>query len=380
MKLLKMKINDLHLFNDGVEVDFIAQQRVTEHNNEGLTKLVGSIYRQNVLGIIGINASGKTTVLKALSFVLDLYVKQGKLNNDKYAFLSNEERFTIEAYFYLGEQKLIKIESTVARNQHQQLIFEEEKIWKKTVGEVKKSLYIFTDKQLKVVRSKENSPYLADDMSIMIAQTKNHAPQEIIDLISETNKNVMKTAGQIPVQMVGFLDKSIEYLYEEKDANHNLMIRLKFKDQDKEIYLNNHQHLEIYLSSGTIKGLNVLAAVEKVFKAGGILMIDEIENHFNKEIVRTIVNFFRNERTNPEGATLVFTTHYAELLDDFERNDSIYISLKEDKLRLKNLRELLERSDYKKSDVYQSSYVGPTAPSYDAYMDLKKYLQQVHHE
>lgn len=380
MKLLKMKINDFHLFNDGIEVDFIAQQRVTEHNNEGLTKLVGSIYRQNVLGIIGINASGKTTVLKALSFVLDLYVKQGKLNNDKYAFLSNEERFTIEAYFYLGEQKLIKIESTVARNQHQQLIFEEEKIWKKTVGEVKKSLYIFTDKQLKVVRSKENSPYLADDMSIMIAQTKNHAPQEIIDLISETNKNVMKTAGQIPIQMVGFLDKSIEYLYEEKDANHNLMIRLKFKDQDKEIYLNNHQHLEMYLSSGTIKGLNVLAAVEKVFKAGGILMIDEIENHFNKEIVRTIVNFFRNERTNPEGATLVFTTHYAELLDDFERNDSIYISLKEDKLRLKNLRELLERSDYKKSDVYQSSYVGPTAPSYDAYMDLKKYLQQVHHE
>ena len=380
MKLLKMKINDFHLFNDGIEVDFIAQQRVTEHNNEGLTKLVGSIYRQNVLGIIGINASGKTTVLKALSFVLDLYVKQGKLNNDKYAFLSNEDRFTIEAYFYLGEQKLIKIESTVARNQHQQLIFKEEKIWEKTIGEVKKSLYIFTDKQLKVVRSKENSPYLADDMSIMIAQTKNHAPQEIIDLISETNKNIKKTAGQIPIQMVGFLDKSIEYLYEEKDANHNLMIRLKFKDQDKEIYLNNHQHLEMYLSSGTIKGLNVLAAVEKVFKAGGILMIDEIENHFNKEIVRTIVNFFRNERTNPEGATLVFTTHYAELLDDFERNDSIYISLKEDKLRLKNLRELLERSDYKKSDVYQSSYVGPTAPSYDAYMDLKKYLQQVHHE
>lgn len=380
MKLLKMKINDLHLFNDGVEVDFIAQQRVTEHNNEGLTKLVGSIYRQNVLGIIGINASGKTTVLKALSFVLDLYVKQGKLNNEKYAFLSNEERFTIEAYFYLGEQKLIKIESTVARNQHQQLVFEEEKIWQKTIGEVKKSLYTFTDKQLKVVRSKENSPYLADDMSIMIAQTKNHAPQEIIDLISETNKNVMKTAGQIPVQMVGFLDESIEYLYEEKDANHNLMIRLKFKGQDKEIYLNNHQHLEMYLSSGTIKGLNVLAAVEKVFKAGGMLMIDEIENHFNKEIVRTIVNFFRNERTNPQGATLVFTTHYAELLDDFERNDSIYISLKEDKLRLKNLRELLERSDYKKSDVYQSSYVGPTAPSYDAYMELKKYLQQVHHE
>lgn len=42
------------------------------------------------------------------------------------------------------------------------------------------------------------------------------------------------------------------------------------------------------------------------------------------------------------------------------------MSLKEDKLRFKNLNDLLNRSDYKKSKVYQSSYVGPTAPSYNA--------------
>lgn len=74
----------------------------------------------------------------------------------------------------------------------------------------------------------------------------------------------------------------------------------------------------------------------------------------------------------------MFTMHCSELLDDFERNDSIYISLKEEKLSFKNLNDLLNRNDYKKSEVYQSSYVGPTAPSYNAYMDLKKYLQQVH--
>ncbi|WP_404406966.1 ATP/GTP-binding protein [Jeotgalibacillus malaysiensis] len=380
MELLRMNVQGLQLFEEGIDLDFVARQRVTEHNDEGLTHLTGSVYRQNVLGIIGINASGKTTVLKTLSFVMDLYMKQGKLNSEKYEFLHNEDNFTIEAYFYIGEKKLMKIQSLVKRNQRKQFIFEEEKIWIKTIGEVKKAVYTFNDKQLKVVRSNENSPYLANDMSIMIGQSKNIDEQEIIDLISETNKNVMKAAGQIPVQMVGFLDKSIDYFYEEKDANQNLIIRLKFKGQDKEIYLNNHQHLEAYLSSGTIKGLNVLAAVEKVFKEGGILMIDEIENHFNKEIVRTIINFFRNEKTNPKGATLVFTTHYSELLDDFERNDSIYISLKEEKLLLKNMRDLLVRSDYKKSEVYQSSYLGPTAPSYDAYMDLKKYLQQVHQQ
>ena len=106
------------------------------------------------------------------------------------------------------------------------------------------------------------------------------------------------------------------------------------------------------------------------------MLIDEIENHFNKEIVRTIVGFFRNEKINKKGSTLVFTTHYSELLDDFDRNDSIYFTLKEDTLRINNLKDLLHRNDFKKSEVYQSSYLGKTAPSYDAYMQLKKYFQK----
>lgn len=377
MELIKLNVYGLNLFQDGIELNFIAQQKVTENNREGLTHLIGSVYRQNAIGIIGINASGKTTVLKVLSLVLDLYVNHGTLNDDKYQFLYNEKSFEIEAYFYLANKQIMKIHSKIVRNHRNEFVFEEEKIWIKSVGNLKKYLFEFDDKHLKVTRSLENSPYLTDYMSIMIAQLKNHEIPSIIDLIKETNTNVMRVAGHIPLQMVGFLDNSIEYLHEEKDANQNIMIRLKFKGQKEEIYLNNRQHLEAYLSSGTIKGLNVLAAVEKVFKTGGFLIIDEIENHFNKEIVRTIINFFKNERTNSKGATLVFTTHYSELLDDFERNDSIYIAFKEETLRLKNLHKLLERNDYKKSDVYQSSYLGATAPSYNAYMDLKKYFQQV---
>src|SRR5690606_17710979 len=151
-----MRINDLLLFEEGIELDFVAQQRVTDLNDEGLTKIFGNMYRQNVLSIIGINASGKTTVLKALSFVTEMYLKQGKLNNEKYEFLANEESFTMEAYFHFEEQNLMKIESVVARNKHGQFVFEEERIWIKKIDKVKKWLYTFTEKQLETVRSKEN--------------------------------------------------------------------------------------------------------------------------------------------------------------------------------------------------------------------------------
>jgi AAA15 family ATPase/GTPase len=54
---------------------------------------------------------------------------------------------------------------------------------------------------------------------------------------------------------------------------------------------------------------------------GKQLLVDEIENHFNKEIVTTLVRFFMDSRFNKNGGTLIFTTYYPELLDEYDRND-----------------------------------------------------------
>ena len=64
-----------------------------------------------------------------------------------------------------------KIESTIIRNDHDQLVFHEEKIWVKKIDKIKKSLYSFTDKQLQTIRSEENSPYLADDSLLVYSSS-----------------------------------------------------------------------------------------------------------------------------------------------------------------------------------------------------------------
>lgn len=74
-------------------------------------------------------------------------------------------------------------------------------------------------------------------------------------------------------------------------------IHLKFKDEE-EIILNNAADLEQYLSSGTIKGIITFSMVKEVLHSGGYLLVDEIENHFNKEIVTTLVRFFMDSRLN----------------------------------------------------------------------------------
>ena len=78
-----------------------------------------------------------------------------------------------------------------------------------------------------------------------------------------------------------------------------------------------------------------------------------------------------NRKTKPKGAVIIFTTHYSELLDDMVRNDAIFITRNNDGLSVANLNSLLKRDDMKKSEVYQSNFLGGTAPKYQALLALK---------
>ena len=69
------------------------------------------------------------------------------------------------------------------------------------------------------------------------------------------------------------------------------------------------------------------------------------------------------------------TTHYPELLDEFERNDCIYIVRNRDGITVSNLTDILKRNDLKKSDAYQSGFLEGTVPIYEAYLNLKKSIR-----
>lgn len=77
---------------------------------------------------------------------------------------------------------------------------------------------------------------------------------------------------------------------------------------------------------------------------------------------------------------MIFSTHYAELLDEFERNDNIYIVRNQDGITAKNLTSNINRNDIKKSEAYLSGYLEGTTPMYEAYMNLKKGIAWSHKE
>jgi hypothetical protein len=251
----------------------------------------------------------------------------------------------------------------------------EETLWTKSASSVatKKRLLDFEGIAPAATRSNDEA-FLPNDTSIIIAYNKQHQQHtQVCDLLSLTNINVLPVSDDIPLDIVAFLDPTVENLsfaHEDK----KITVHLKFKGKPK-IVLSDPAELNHYLSSGTVKGIVTFTLAIRVLKSGGYLVIDELENHFNKEIVATLIRFFMDAGMNRMGGTLVFTTHYPELLDEFERNDCIYIIRNRDGITVSNLTDILKRNDLKKSDAYQSGFLEGTVPTYEAYMSLKKSIR-----
>ena len=182
--------------------------------------------------------------------------------------------------------------------------------------------------------------------------------------------NGIKFLDELGIGIPDEMELEIEKLYFE-EKNEKPIIHLKFKGKE-EIVLNNPIELNNYLSSGTVKGMITFTLAQEVLKDGGCLIVDEVENHFNKEIVSTLIRFFMDGKINKNGGMLIFSTHYPELLDEYDRNDSIFITRNRDGITAENLSNILKRNDIKKSDAYQSGFLEGTTPTYEAYMQLKK--------
>jgi len=130
------------------------------------------------------------------------------------------------------------------------------------------------------------------------------------------------------------------------------------------------------VSSGTIKGSNVMSHISEVIKHGGYLVIDEIENHLNKKLVQMIIRLFTDNEINKKGACLLFATHYTEIIDTIERKDNIYVLRKDEDMSATICRysDYVKRNDIKKSDVLLSNFIEGSAPSYDLIMKVREDL------
>ena len=378
MKILRITAQGLPLFKEDLDICFYAQQRVSEDDKNNLYNMIENYYLHSACAFIGINASGKTSVLKVVNLALSI-IKNEPINHaETKSILGGAKKATICTYFYDKRNYAccLETEITAKKSKNGEYIYSiiSERLWEKPIGSVRSKKYLtdFAGMKPTAIRNQDEI-YLPDDVSFIIAHNKKvNDTVEVFSLLFYTNINVLPFTENIPLEVIAFLDPTIEKLcFEQVDGK--TFIHLKFKNEE-EIILNNAVDLEQYLSAGTIKGIITFSMVKEVLQSGGYLLVDEIENHFNKEIVTTLVRFFMGSRFNKNGGILIFTTHYPELLDEYDRNDGIYIVRNCNGITVENLSYILTRNDIKRSDAYQSGFLEGTTPTYEAYIRLKESL------
>ena len=105
-------------------------------------------------------------------------------------------------------------------------------------------------------------------------------------------------------------------------------------------------------------------------------IIDEVEDHFHKTLVENMLSLYKDKSVNRHNATLIFTTHYCEVLDLFNRQDNIWISKANRKVSLSNMYDDYDlRPELLKSKQFYNNAF-QTSVNYEDLMKLKKELMR----
>jgi AAA15 family ATPase/GTPase len=249
----------------------------------------------------------------------------------------------------------------------------------------KSNIYQFADNDKSLDRADTNNGSMVflkkEDSIFSSIMNKNDSNSNyIFDMCQTTNHNILSSlTSNLIMPFANYLDSSIETLELEpkpKKSPSTIEFKIKYKGHNNAVTID-WGELEEYLSSGTIKGISCLSNIVKAFECGGYLLIDEIENHLNKSIVVNIINMFTSS-LNTRGATLIFTTHYSEILDSIDRSDSIYVLNKNNGMVINKFSKLAsgkDRKDKKRSDLILSGELN-SAPGYKAYRTLVDSLNE----
>ncbi len=407
MRLLKIKIDGLTSFENGLEIDFLTKQRVVSDDKKNIYKLFENarmeVWSNNVLVFLGGNASGKTMVLKTVVNVMNML--EGKpineLNYPEVLELMNEKTgLRIEVIFFskkIERNRNKSIELGMYDNSEDAFVYRLKTVITKKKGD--ENVYSIAretvdEKTLKSCRSRgdicrfessrcvinrlgDDGFSLSDISVITLINKWTGVKIHPKDLLYLKDINVLETYSlDLPVSILNFFDPTIEYLKIQKKIKPKMEIRLKFQGLEEKV-LYSLRELEGYLSSGTIKAINIYESVLEVLKQGGYLLIDELEGHFSQEAIAFILQIFADSQLNSKGAVLLFSTHFVNVVDRLERSDGVCIVRKEAKgIRAEYLSEIIKRNDTRKSDVYNRNFLGGAMSTYEAYMKIEKEMKK----
>lgn len=372
MKLLRVRASNYKNCCDNFTIDLVAKSKKTSEDKEyELQEIADDLYVFNTSAFVGKNASGKTSAIELMECSYSI-LSEFRLEDKHY----NYENVKLEIIFYHEDYiykytTILKADSNLGNKAN----FTEQHIYKKKYYKSKLKEIYFEEGFEEILNLGE----LPEDTSIVFFILKKKVTRAIYfncdgegtdtyHLMFRAMKTY-KLSKNILSKVIKIFDDKIKSL-EMVDEKH---FKLIYQNDVKEL---SDSELIYMLSSGTTKGVLLYIFVVAALENGLDLLIDEVENHFHKTLVENMISLFKDKTVNKKSATLIFTTHYCEVLDLFNRQDNIWIAKSDHKIHLDNMYETYNiRPELLKSrQFYNNAF--DTSVNYEDLMALKKELMR----
>jgi uncharacterized protein len=375
--LLKYGAKNFCCFKDWMEIDLSFNSKVPIEVSQ-------SMPAATAICIKGANASGKTNVLKVLSFISFFCTNSfsQKPENDILieSFFNSSEpseffvSFKIDGIEYLYELVLIKKEIL------------SEKIFKK---EPKKKLILHREGKKIVTNSifdeskfnitdRNNASLISVARQFVIAELEPFYSffKSIITNVSfygfhKSSWLNMAKISQVYKENAGLFAFSKKYLKEfdtgivdvsiiEKDSKNKNEIDLY---PEFSFFVDGEQKTLGYIqqSRGTQELFDILALYGKVLGDGGILVLDEFDVFLHPDILPHLVKLFTNSKSNPKNAQLIFSTHNTDIIDLMGKYRTVIVEKENGKcfsFRLDEIGDRILRNDRPISPIYKTGRLG----------------------
>lgn len=372
-------LDNFYGISSPIEMDFISRSRNKEENSS-VAKIEDGIYINKIIGIVGGNASGKTSILTAINvignilttpicqfdaedkfkYIQELIDKDPSSENRKlmYEFF-DDVNSSIDISFQnqrrKNENSVFEVEMYIIEDKEElsgyytyniELNGKKKKIEKEFLG-FRKKYKDDINPIIEITDAKEGQVYYINRYFKNIADIDNSKKEELERKYQYTKTFVnhyIENSANISTN-VDYNSKKFEYIDWYKKSPEVLRTLVRVVDPKiKDVMIDTDNKYEellfvlkdgsritrSMLSTGTERFLNTIRNVIEIIEKNGILLVDEIEQNLHKDLVGLIIKLFGEMSKN--NSQIIFTTLSPDVFDitnkenkKIFKQDSIYI-------------------------------------------------------
>lgn len=376
MKILTINVPlGYKMLSKNFSINFMTKTRISKDAlSDELLELEKDFYYPIETIFIGKNSSGKTSTLELIVTAFE-FLRTGRIESP---FLNDKELFEIEIVFY-DKGFIYKYTGAFVKElaiNDKYLIIKNETLGKTTIKEsYKKDL-----SNASFAAEKSFSPCLEGDTSMITRIIDNIGFNIMLDKVGDkaTLFDIFYDylAKETFDALVHLFDDSVEFIEPYRESKEAKGYRFKRVGTSNAIIVKD-DYLESSLSNGTIRGINLYGLSIMAFKIGGTLVIDEVEKNFNRNLIENLLMMYKDKTINKCNASIIYSTHYSELLDTNNRCDNVNVLHREGTtITLKNMCTDYEfRTDMLKSGSFNQNAFD-TLINYNRLMELKETLRK----